>query len=127
MISRRQLTDEEAQEFMTKGELSEELRGAAENVALVLTQAWCPQWISMQVWLKNFERKGKPEDKELVVYEYLYDRSPFFPDFLRFKEGRLGNDLIPYIRYYKNGEFIGESNYVPSRVFIKSFDAAYNR
>ncbi len=126
MTTRRQLTDDEAQEFMTKGELAPELREAAENVALVLTQAWCPQWVSMKVWLGNFERKGKPADMDLMVYEYLYDRSPLFPQFLRFKEERLGNDLIPYIRYYKKGELIGESNYVPSRVFIKSFDAAYN-
>ncbi|MFP4430933.1 MAG: hypothetical protein ACOCW6_03940 [Spirochaetota bacterium] len=127
MIERRQLTDEEARNFMVKGELAPELRGAAENVALVLTQAWCPQWVSMQVWLGNFERKGKPENTEIVVYEYLYDRSPSFREFLRFKEERLGNDLIPYVRYYKNGALIGESNYVPSRVFINRFDAAYNR
>lgn len=127
MIKRRQLTDDEARNFMMKGELAADLREAAEHVALVLTQAWCPQWVSMQVWLGNFERKGKPADMDVMVYEYLYDRSPFFPEFLRFKEERLENDLIPYIRYYKKGELVGESNYVPSRVFIKSFDAAYNR
>jgi hypothetical protein len=78
----------------------------------------------MKVWLKNFQRKGKPEDRELLVVEYLYDKSPFFQEFLQFKEGHLENDLIPYIRYYRQGDFIGESNYVPSRAFLKTFDAA---
>lgn len=109
---------------MNSGELAPEIRGAAENVALVLTQGWCPQWVSMQVWLKNFQRKGKPDDRELLVVEYLYDKSPFFKEFLQFKEQHLGNDLIPYVQYYRKGELIGESNYVPSRVFIKRFDPA---
>lgn len=110
--------------MMSDGELPPEIRGASDNVALVLTQGWCPQWVSMKVWLKNFQRKGKPQDRELLVVEYLYDKSPFFQEFLQFKEGRLGNDLIPYVRYYRKGELIGESNYVPSRVFLKKFDAA---
>jgi hypothetical protein len=83
-----------------------------------MTQGWCPQWFSMKVWLANMERKKRPKDYELTVFELVYDMTDFFEEFLAHKERYWGNIEIPYIRYYRDGKLVATSNYVPSRTFL---------
>ncbi|MFP4705759.1 MAG: hypothetical protein ACLFMV_13210 [Spirochaetaceae bacterium] len=52
MTKRTRLTDEQVRYAMQHGEFGEDVRGASENVAVILTQSWCPQWASM---VKRFE------------------------------------------------------------------------
>ena len=124
MITRAPLSDEQARYAMEHGEFGEDVRTADEHVAVVLTQGWCPQWTSMNVWLGFMRRRNKPSDLNITVLEYIYDRSPFFGEFMRFKEDHFGNYQIPYIRYYKNGKLVAESNYTTSKDFVKHFEEA---
>jgi len=109
---------------MEAGELGEAVRADGDNVAVVLTQGWCPQWVSMNVWLNFLIKRGRPKDFDITVYEYIYDRVPFFDEFRRFKENVLGNMEIPFVLYYRKGELIARSNYVTSRGFIQQFENA---
>lgn len=124
MITRTQLTDDQARYAMEHGEFPPEVREAAPNVAVVLTQGWCPQWTSMNVWLGFKEKRRRPKDLDITIFEYIYDKSDFFVEFMRFKEQQFGNDQVPYIRYYKDGSLLGESNYVTSRKFLTYFKEA---
>jgi hypothetical protein len=124
MIRRKQLSDEHAKAWMETGEPPEEVRNDGENVAIVLTQGWCPQWVSMNVWLNFLEKRGRPQDVDITVYEYIYDRAPIFDEFRQFKETSLGNAEIPFVVYFRKGERIGASNYTTSRSFVKRFENA---
>lgn len=124
MIHRKTLSDDQARKWMEDGELDPAVRADGDNVAVVLTQGWCPQWVSMNVWLNFLIKRGRPKDFDITVYEYIYDRVPFFDEFRRFKENGLGNMEIPYVLYYRKGELIARSNYTTSRGFIQQFEKA---
>jgi hypothetical protein len=122
MTKRKQLSEDQAKHAMETRELPGDVVEDAENVAVVLTQGWCPQWTAMKGWLSDYERNGKPSGREIVVYEFVYDQSAVFEDFRRFKESVWNNYQIPYVRYYKNGVLAGESNYVSARRFLSHFE-----
>ena len=121
MIIRKQLTEADARTAITEGEFAESVRASGENVAIVLTQHWCPQWTAMQHWLGKLERKNRPEDLDVEVYELEYDKVDYGSEFMRFKESVFGNSLIPYVRYYHNGDLIGETNFVGADRFLGYF------
>ena len=56
--------------------------------------------------------------REIDVYVFVYDDSPVFDEFLAFKESVWGNNLIPYIRYYRRGRLRSESNYLSPEAFL---------
>ncbi len=118
-IQRRQLTESEAKSAITAGEFEESVRGSGANVAVILTQDWCPQWTGMSRWLDGDETAGA--DLEIDVYELEYNTVGYGDEFMRFKETVFGNALIPYVRYYRNGELVGESNYVSPKKFLSYF------
>ncbi|NBB90568.1 MAG: hypothetical protein GVY23_05090 [Spirochaetes bacterium] len=124
MLKRTKLSEEQARFAMEHGEFGEDVRNADENVAVVMTQGWCPQWTSMNVWLGFMKRRGKPKDLEITVLEFIYDKVDFFPQFMSFKENHFGNYEIPYIRYYKHGKPVSESNYTTSGDFLARFEEA---
>jgi hypothetical protein len=124
MLRRKTLSDDQAKAWMRDGELDEAVRADGDNVAVVLTQGWCPQWVSMNVWLNFMEKRERPEDTDITVYQFLYDKVGFFDDFRRFKEQSLGNAEIPFVLYYQDGELIGTTNYVTSRDFVARFARA---
>jgi hypothetical protein len=124
MLHRKQLNEEHAKAWMRGEELDPAVRGDGDNVAVVLTQGWCPQWVSMNVWLNFMEKRGRPKNLDITVYEFIYDRVPFFDEFRRFKESDLGNAEIPYLLYYREGKLLGTSNYVTSRDFVGRFERA---
>jgi hypothetical protein len=119
MIRRLELSREQAAFAMRRGEFDESVRGASPLVAVVLTQDWCGQWTAMDGYLE--EMRGRYPELELTVFQLEYNRVDYFQDFLRFKEQVLGNAIIPYVRYYKNGRLIGQSNYVSERQFLAFF------
>ena len=41
---------------------------------------------------------------------------------MNFKENTWKNELIPYLRYYKKGEFIKDTNHLPFQRLIKTFE-----
>ena len=123
MIVRREITEEQARAAIEAGEFSAELINSSKFVALILTQDWCPQWSSMLGWLKACVKKGKPDGVDIDVHELIYNNTPLEREFIRFKENELNNYEIPYVRYYVDGSFIGDSNYVSRAEFVKRFKA----
>lgn len=121
MTIRKPLSEDQARHAVQHRELPADVLGSGPNVAVVLTQGWCPQWTAMNGWLGDLERSGKPKDLDIVVYEFVYDRSPIFDEFREFKESVWGNYQIPYVRYYRDGGLAAESNYVTARRFLSHF------
>ena len=119
MIHRQELSREQAASAMRLGEFDPSVCTASRLVAVVLTQDWCGQWAAMDGYLA--EMGSRHPELELTVFQLEYNRVDYFQDFLRFKEQVLGNAVIPYVRYYRDGRLVGQSNYVSERQFLSSF------
>ena len=122
MIHVHELPDEAARTAMETGEFPEEIIGQ-EHVAVVMTQSWCIEWVHMSSWLARLESKGRPADREIQVYTLVYDQKEYFGRFKNHKEQVFGNGLIPYVRYYSRGEYVGESNYLHRGHFLARFES----
>jgi hypothetical protein len=103
------ITDEQAKTIMATQSIPSEIITSATEVAVIFTQGWCSQWRQMLSFLSD-ERYGN-------VYQYTYDRSPFFKDFMKFKETTFNNHEVPFILYYKDGVLTNQSNYVSQEHF----------
>jgi len=125
MMHRSELHEEHIQHALDHGELPDAVIGAYPNVAVILTQGWCPQWKSMDTWLTAAAHKAEPQAYELSVPCFVYDKSPLFKKFRKFKEKVWGNHHVPYVRYYKDGKLFDETNYLPSQEFFDRF-ASHN-
>jgi hypothetical protein len=108
------LSPAQCERAMAEGEFGPELLASAPAVALVLTQSWCPQW----AWMRSY-LEGLPPDPAFAVFYVEYDREEFFEPFMAFKEDVLGNREIPYVRYYREGRFARESNFIDSGGFLR--------
>ncbi len=106
-----EISKEQALSCMDRKEFGDDIISSAEHVAVFLTQSWCPEWQAM--------RRFVADRTDCTVYFLEYDRTDFFDRFRTFKEEVLVNDLIPYIRYYRNGKLSGESNAVSEKDFCK--------
>ena len=121
MIRRNNITREQAMAAIDRGELPEEVVGSAEKVAVVLTQDWCPQWSAMERWIGDLESDDSSSAVAIDVYQLLYNREDYFRQFLSFKENVWQNRIVPYVRYYRKGRFIRDSNYVTREEFFAVF------
>ena len=120
MIYQKPLEEADALAAVSAGEFPESIRASREHVAIVLIQDWCPQWTDLKMWLDN-ESASSSSDIEIDVHWLEYNRVSYGNEFMRFKESVLRNSLIPYVRYYKNGGLVGESNYVSGNRFLEFF------
>ncbi len=121
MLHRMVLSEPQARAAIEKGEFDMEVLRSSENVAIVLTQGWCFEWVSMARWLDRMAKRREPVDIEIDVYELVYDRVDYFHDFLLFKETVFRNHRVPYVRYYVKGVLQSESNYVSAAEFLSHF------
>lgn len=112
MINRKVLSKEQVLAAMETGEFGRDVTASNEIVAVVMTQDWCPQWAAMRNWLYEF-----PVEKDIDIYELVYNKVDYFHEFRDFKESIWKNDEIPYLRYYRNGALVNESNYVGMQHF----------
>lgn len=110
----QRLSAAEIAQAMESGDFGEGVRAAAPRVAVVLTQSWCPQWTMMLSWLEAAGREA-----EARVYYAEYDLESYFEPFMAFKEDVLGNRSVPYVRYYRDGALVAESNYLAKDGFVK--------
>jgi hypothetical protein len=108
----KHITDNQASECMKKGEFGPEICKSKSFVVIILTQSWCPQWSGVEKMISALK------DNSIDAWVYIYDKSPLFDPFMHFKESVLGNENIPYLRYYKNGMLIHQSNAVDEDQFI---------
>lgn len=119
MIITKSLTPAQVQATITLGEFPPEVVPAGRNVAVIMTQSWCGQWLIMQPWIGKEARKQ--DQPEIDVYVLEYDREPFFQEFLAFKEKVFGNESVPYIRFYKDGRFVRDANAIGKLQFYGVF------
>jgi len=110
----RKLTSEECIAAMESGDFPLSLRAAAPRVAIVLTQSWCPQW----AWMRSYLSALKP-DPRCEVFWVEYELEDFFEPFMSFKETVLGNDQVPYVRYYREGKLAAQSNFIDQGGFLR--------
>ena len=124
MIEVENIPEESVQNLLQRGEFDSEIRESAVYTAVVLTQSWCPQWTMLQRGFERLAEKGEPEEARLKVWTLEYDRHPDFETIRRFKEEQFGNREVPYIRYYRNGNFLGDSNFVSWKKLLSRFRKA---
>ncbi|MCP4160513.1 MAG: hypothetical protein GY760_10600 [Deltaproteobacteria bacterium] len=110
-----EITDEQAKEIIEKKEIQNEIISSGEKVAVIFTQDWCPQWKHMATWLDS------TEDKDMKTFYLAYNNKSYYEEFMDFKESVLLNDLVPYVRYYLNGKFVCDSNFVSEELFLSNF------
>ena len=109
----RKLTKDECIAAITQSDF-DPLEGTG---ALILTQSWCSQWTAMKNYLEQADKIGA-----ITILYVEYDKEPFYQEFMQFKEDTYGNREIPYVRYFKNGVFSGDSNYVSFEGFLHRLD-----
>ena len=118
---RTQITEAQAKEILSAGDIPQEMTNVSAKVAVVLTQSWCPQWKAMDAYLSRMAEEKKPETDDLVVFHLFYDLLPFSEDFMRFKETHYSNDKIPFVLYYRDGKLKETTNYVSESGFLSLF------
>jgi hypothetical protein len=108
----------EAQIHLTisKGEFPDDIINSEKNVAVIMTQSWCPQWMMMSLWLKTIS-----VESSVNIYSIIYDKEPYFNEFMTFKENVFGNRQVPYVRYYIDGKLVKETNYTSKDFFLGVF------
>lgn len=117
-----ELKEQTARRMIELGEVPVDIKDSAANVAVIVTQSWCGDWKYMQSWLKDGATIGNAGDELTInVYTFEYDQSPVRQDFMAFKEGVWRNELIPYVRYYRNGSYMGDSNALAREAFVRRF------
>ncbi|HUX22076.1 MAG TPA: hypothetical protein VMW69_12615 [Spirochaetia bacterium] len=121
MLHSKPIDEAHARQAIAAGEFADDIVHSSRNVAVVLTQGWCPEWMAMHRWLDGMIKRGEPGTLDIDLYQLIYDRVPYFREFLRFKEGTLGNYEVPYVRYYVDGRLVRESNYCSPAEFLTPF------
>jgi hypothetical protein len=107
------ITREQAFMAIEQGEFGEDVTASGDAVVVVMTQDWCSQWTSMKNWIYEMA-------EGIDLYELIYNKVEYFDEFRRFKETKWRNGQIPYLRYYRGGNLVRESNYVSREEFIKN-------
>jgi hypothetical protein len=111
------LSDEYCLATIEDGELPATVRETSKRTAVILTQSWCPDWAVMRSYLAELSEPG------LSVYFVEYDRESYFRELMKTKERVFGNRLIPYVRYYRDGALVSESNVeYSSKEFLRHFE-----
>ncbi len=118
MISRKILTDHQARDAIVNGEFGEDVIASQKHVVIILTQSWCLEWYYLQQSLDFLDH----DKYNIAIFELEYDQVAYYRAFLAFKEDVLGNDLIPYLRYYRDGKLVGQTNYVSIQQFLTVLD-----
>jgi len=108
------LSEADCRAAMRDGDFDLGIRAAAPLVVICLTQSWCPQWTRMRPFLEELAAT-----KDAASYYVEYDREPFFEDFRAFKESTYKNEEVPYLRYYREGTLVAETNYIDRVSFAK--------
>ncbi len=103
------LTDKQIDYLLENGEFSDDVIKSANKVAVILTQNWCPQWIHMKSYAKKM--------KDAKIYYIEYNKAEVTDKLMPFKEETFKNDLIPYVRFYKDEVCFQDTNYIPKSEF----------
>ena len=107
----RKLTESECRSALENGDFESALV-SGPAAAIILTQSWCPQWMAMKAYLPKAEAALGDVKLYYVEYDIETWESLGNEAFMSFKENTFKNREIPYIRYYKNGVYSRDSNYL---------------
>lgn len=118
MITFYNMTDEQMLETVENKELPQSLLSKSKNVIAVFTQDWCPDWHGVEKDLK----KNENYSDDIVVYVAIYNTSKHSESIMNFKETVWNNALIPYIRCYKDGVLVKESNAMAFERIVRAFN-----
>ena len=112
MSSKKTLTEEKVRNAIANGEFDTDVISSADTVVVVMTQDWCPQWHDVRSWIY-----GAGTSKPLDIYEIVYNKEPYFEEFMRFKETVWNSFYVPYLRFYKKGKLVKETNHISRAEF----------
>ena len=113
MVRRHELSKDQALFAMAGGEFGSDVL-SGENVIVIMTQDWCPQWIYMKSWIYGLEI-----NKDIDIFELVYNKVHYFKSFMNFKENTFGNSSVPYLRIYKKGRLAAETNYTGKQKLLE--------
>ncbi len=121
MIRIHDLPDDAARAAIREGDFPSTIT-SQPHVAVLMTQHWCPAWLMMRSWLKEMANSGEPAARDIDVYVLIYNKVDYFTEFMSYKENSFGNRLVPYVRYYAAGSYLGDSNQLSPDRFLARFD-----
>ncbi len=113
MAEMKLLEDKEALRVLEKGDFSPEFLGEGSRILIVLTQSWCPDWFMQRQFL--LEMAERPQ---LKIYFLEYDKVNYSKEFRKFKEDHFKNNFVPYLRFYKDGQFDWDTNFASSEEIL---------
>jgi hypothetical protein len=99
------LTKDQLGALLREGDFPEDVRLAAPNVVVIMTQDWCPQWTDMAGYLPDFADQA-------AIFTVEYNLLPDFERIMRFKENVFKNRQVPYVRYYQGGKLVLDMNWM---------------
>ena len=107
----RKLNEAECRYAVENGDFDSELV-SGPAAAVILTQSWCPQWKAVQAYLPAVE--AALGDVRIYYVEYDIEEWESLENeaFMAFKENVFNNREIPYIRYYKDGVYSRDGNFI---------------
>ena len=118
MLTFKTIDDKEMQHIMDTKEVSDDIKKSSENVLAIFTQDWCGDWKGLQ---RELNANKDNSNIDIAIFICMYNESPLYEPFMNFKETVWNNYLIPYLRYYKNGSFVKDTNHLPFQRLIKAF------
>ncbi len=101
-----------------EGEIPADLLSKSKNVMAIFTQDWCPDWHGLERDLK----KNENYSEDIFVCIAIYNKSAHSEKVMTFKETVWNNGLIPYVRCYKDSQFVKESNALPFERIVRAFN-----
>ena len=117
MIRKYDLTEEQISKTLIHNEFGDDIIRSCKNVAVIMSQGWCPQWMMVSRWLDCLS-----EEADINIFITVYDRENYYETFMHFKETIFGNRQVPYIRYYIDGALVKETNYTSKDFFLQAFN-----
>jgi hypothetical protein len=104
------LTQDQLDSLLGEGEFPESVRLAAPKVVVIMTQDWCGQWTDMAAYLPDFVDQA-------AIFTVEYNLLPDFERIMSFKEDVFDNQQVPYVRFYRDGKLVRQSNWLPRGSF----------
>jgi hypothetical protein len=117
MINKKQINKDQAMFAIENGEFDKAVIVSKSKVVVIMTQNWCPQWKDLKSWVYDIET-----DEDIDIYELEYNKVDYFDAFMNFKENQWNNHEVPYLRIYKDGALVKETNHIGEQQFLEIMD-----
>lgn len=119
MLTFNAINDNEVKYIIDNKELPDSIKNSSDNVLAIFTQDWCGDWKGLK---RELDANEKNSGADIAIFICMYNQSSMYEPFMKFKETIWQNELIPYLRYYKKGNFIKDSNHLPFQRITRIFE-----